>query len=219
MALLEVYWSFRSPYSYLAIGRLAAIREHYAIDVSFRPVRPLAIREPDFFERARKQFLPYLFRDCPREAERLGVPFGLPSRDPIVMDMETGEVAPEQPMMNRIMALGIAACDAGRGLEFAHAVSTRIWTGEPWFEDEALGAAALEAGLELPGLEGWARDNAEKITKIIEANEAAQLELHWGVPLMVLDGEPFFGQDRLSSLEWRLKQRGLSRMDGGGQSA
>ncbi|MEO1135764.1 MAG: DsbA family protein [Pseudomonadota bacterium] len=219
MALLEVYWSFRSPYSYLATGRLVAIRENYAVDVSFRPVRPLALREPDFFERARKQFLPYLFRDCPREAERLGIPFALPSRDPVVMNMETGEVAPQQPMMDRIMALSIAACEAGEGLDFAQAVSTRIWTGKPWFEDDALGAAALEAGLELPMLEDWTRDNPEKIAKTIEANEAAQLALHWGVPLMVLDGEPFFGQDRLPSLEWRLNELGLKRVDGGGQSA
>lgn len=216
MAVLEIFWSFRSPYSYLAIGRLAAMRDAYEVDVKFRPVRPLTLRESDFFERARKQFLPYLFRDCPREAERLGIPFGLPQQDPVIMDMETGTVAPDQPYMTRAMALGVAACEAGKGLEFAKAVSTQIWTGQPWFEDSALGAAAEEAGLNLQTLESWARENPQKISQIIDANEAAQLEQHWGVPLMVLDGEPFFGQDRLDSLEWRLNRLGLARVDGAG---
>ena len=31
------------------------------------------------------------------------------------------------------------------------------------------------------------------------------------VPLMVLDGEPFFGQDRFDLLVWRLEQKDLKR--------
>jgi len=32
---------------------------------------------------------------------------------------------------------------------------------------------------------------------------------HWGVPTRVFEGEPFFGEDRLDVLLWRLKQKGL----------
>jgi 2-hydroxychromene-2-carboxylate isomerase len=209
MAKLDIYWSFRSPYSYLAIGRLCEIAQEYAVDTHFRPVRPLAMREPDFFEKGRKQFLPYLLRDVPREAERLGVSFALPSPDPIVMDMETGKVAPDQPNMNRIMALAIAAIEKGKGIEFAKSASGRIWTGEPWADDEALKSICEDAGLDLDVLDRWAQENQQKISEFIATNEAAQLEYHWGVPLMVLDGEPFFGQDRLDSLVWRLEKLGL----------
>jgi 2-hydroxychromene-2-carboxylate isomerase len=219
MAALEIYWSFRSPYSYLAIGRLTAIRDKYAVEVRFRPVRPLAMREPDFFERGRKQFLPYLFRDVPREAERLGVPFALPNPDPIAMDMVSGKVAADQPLMTRVMALAVAACERGKGLDFARAVSQRIWTGAPWSGDAPLAAAAAEAGLDLETLDAWTQSHEAAIAQTIEANEAAQLLQHWGVPLMVLDGEPFFGQDRLDSLEWRLDKLGLRRVDGAAQSA
>ncbi|GJL92348.1 2-hydroxychromene-2-carboxylate isomerase [Hyphococcus sp.] len=211
MAVLEIYWSFRSPYSYLAIDRLCAIKAAYDLDVSFRPVRPLAMREPDFFERGRKQFVPYLMRDYPREAERLGLAVGFPSPDPIDMDMASGKVAPEQPLISRLMKLAIAACKQGKGLEFARAMSSRIWAGKPWADDESLGAAALEADLDLAALEAWARAHGDEIAKDIAANESAQLLQHWGVPLMVLDGEPFFGQDRLDSLEWRLDKLGLKR--------
>ena len=34
---------------------------------------------------------------------------------------------------------------------------------------------------------------------------------HWGVPMMVFAGEPFFGQDRFDQLKWRLEAQGLQR--------
>lgn len=212
MTKLEIYWSFRSPYSYLAVDRLCDVAEQYDVEIDFRPVRPLALREPDFFTRGRKQFLPYLFRDVPREAERLGISFGMPSPDPIVMDLNSGKVADEQPYMDRIMPLGLAASAMGRGLEFAQVVSRRVWGGAAnWHEDENLAAAATEAGVMLTELDAYVSEHAEQLQADLEHNEAAQLKLHWGVPLMVLDGEPFFGQDRLDSLLWRLDQKGLKK--------
>ena len=32
---------------------------------------------------------------------------------------------------------------------------------------------------------------------------------HWGVPTLVFDGEPFFGQDRIAMAKWRMDQKGL----------
>jgi len=212
VAVLEIYWSFRSPYSYLAIDRLIAIARDYEIEIDFRPVRPLALREPDFFERGRSQFLPYLFQDVPREAERLAIAFAMPQPDPVAMDMASLKIAPEQPIMNKIMGLAIAATKAGYGLEFAQAVGRSIWGGKAdWHKDETLAATLAAKGLALEPLARWVASSAVTIRDVIAANEAAQLKHHWGVPLMVLDGEPFFGQDRLDSLVWRLDQRGLKR--------
>ena len=43
-------------------------------------------------------------------------------------------------------------------------------------------------------------------------NQDAQREGgHYGVPLMVFDNEPFFGQDRFDQLIWRMQQNGLTR--------
>lgn len=212
MARLEIYWSFRSPYSYLACDRLQAIKRDYDLDTEFRPVRPLALREPDFFSKGRKQFIPYLLKDTMREAERLGLSMAFPNPDPIRMDLTSGTVDADQPYMDRIMPLGIAACEAGGGLEFAAAVSRRVWSGEEnWFEDAKLTAAAAEAGLDFAALDAWAASRRDEVADIIARNEAAQVEHHWGVPLMVLNGEPFFGQDRIDALIWRLNGLGLRR--------
>lgn len=213
MATLEIYWSFRSPYSYLAIDRLADIARQYAVAVDFRPVRPLAMREPDFFERGRPQFLPYLFKDVLREAERLGIPFGFPQPDPIRMDMSTGKVDADQPLMTPLMARALAACEQGRGLEFAQVVGRNIWGGRVnWHEDEAMTEAAARVGLDLAALDAWASSNSEKVRLAIKTNEAAQLIQHWGVPLMVLNGDdPYYGQDRIDALRWKLDKDGLAK--------
>ncbi|NWG70138.1 MAG: DsbA family protein [Parvularculaceae bacterium] len=210
MPRLDIYWSFRSPYSYLAIDRLCDIARTYPIETRFRPVRPLAMREPDFFEKNRPQFLPYLFKDVWRESQRLGVTFASPRPDPIAMDFATGKVAADQPVMEKLMGLAVAAVEHGKGLEFAQSVARRIWGGvENWDAGGPMAEACAAAGLDLYELERWARDNPRLIAETVAESEAEQLKHHWGVPLMVLDDEPFFGQDRLDSLVWRLQQLGL----------
>jgi 2-hydroxychromene-2-carboxylate isomerase len=52
--------------------------------------------------------------------------------------------------------------------------------------------------------------NPDHYRAAIDANQEAQRAAgHYGVPLMALEGEPFFGQDRFDQLVWRLKQKGL----------
>ena len=72
--------------------------------------------------------------------------------------------------------------------------------------------ATAKAGLDLAKLDSKIEADVDHFEAIITANEAAQKEAgHWGVPLMVFQGEPFFGQDRLSHLIWRLEQNGLQK--------
>ena len=163
------------------------------------------MREPDFFEKNRPQWLPYLVKDVVREAARLGVPFAFPRPDPIAMNMGTGKVDAEQPLIDRLMRLGVAAeATEKAGLRFARAAARRIWGGtENW--PDFLDDTAAESGLNLATLEAFAAAAPRKVADIIAQNETEQMAHHWGVPLMVLDGEPFFGQDRLDSLVWKLE--------------
>ena len=52
---IDLYFSLRSPYSYLILPRIKMLRDQYNIDVNFKLVYPLAIREPEFFKK--KNFL------------------------------------------------------------------------------------------------------------------------------------------------------------------
>jgi 2-hydroxychromene-2-carboxylate isomerase len=55
-------------------------------------------------------------------------------------------------------------------------------------------------------------EEAARLDLEISMNQDAQREGgHYGVPLMVFDNEPFFGQDRFDQLIWRMQQNGLTR--------
>lgn len=209
----EVYWSFRSPYSYLATPRLAALARDHDVAPNIRIVRPLAVRVPDHFERMDPLWRPYLFLDTRRTAEFLGIPFQRPDPDPIVQDPVTNEIAAEQPYIRDLSHLGIAAVQAGRGLAYVHEVSSMLWGGavKGWNDGDHLARAAARAGLDHADLLARIAADPEACDRALEANEAELRSFgHWGVPTFVFRNEPFFGQDRFDVLVWRLKTAGLA---------
>jgi 2-hydroxychromene-2-carboxylate isomerase len=209
----DLYFSFRSPYSYLAVGRYRAMAEEWDLDIALRPVYPLAIRQPDFFERNHPNWLGYTMRDVVRVAQFEGIAMGFPRPDPIVQDIATRKIASEQPYIRRITRAGQVAARRGSGLVFAHEVSQLIWGGaENWHEGDHLAKAAARAGLDFEEIEAEVLADAETLDAEIAANQAAlEASGHWGVPTLVFEGEPFFGQDRIEMVLWRLQQRGLEK--------
>jgi len=209
---LDVFWSFRSPYSYLATPRLVQMQRAYDLDIAVRPVYPIALRIPGFFKKVNPLWPPYLMKDCARIAEMNGMPFAWPRPDPIVQDFQTLEVAADQPYIHRLTRMGVAAQRRGRGLDFIDEVSRLTFGGvQGWNEGDHLARAAVRVGLDLAELDAAITADPAGFDAEIEANEAAQKAAgHWGVPLMVFRGEPFFGQDRLDVLLWRMQQAGLA---------
>ncbi len=208
---VDVYWSFRSPYSYLATGRLVRFQADYDLEINLKPVLPLAVRSPEFFQRVNPLFPAYLMRDTVRIAESLGIPYAWPQPDPVVMDRETRTFPKEQPHIHRLTRLGVAAAEHGRGLPFVNEVSRIIFGGRirGWNDGSHLADATARAGLDLVELDA-AIAAAERYDAIISQNQKAlEAAGHWGVPTMVFRDEPFFGQDRLDLLLWRLTQHGL----------
>ena len=208
---IDVFWSFRSPYSYLATGRLVDLHARYDLDLQVRPVLPIAVRTPEFFQRVNPLFGPYLVRDVLRLGEFHGIPIRWPRPDPVVMNPD-GSYPLEQPTIHRLTRLGVAAAERGRGLPFLDEVSKLIWSGsvDGWHEGDHLARASERAGLELAELDAAIEKDPQHFVDVIEHNQQAlEAAGHWGVPTMVLEGEPFFGQDRLDLLLWRLEQAGL----------
>jgi 2-hydroxychromene-2-carboxylate isomerase len=209
----DLFWSFRSPYSYLVTKRLAALERDYDVKALVRPVYPIAVRIPGFFKQVNPMWPPYLMKDTRRIAEMEGLPYAWPSPDPILMDMKSGEVASDQPYISRLTRAGVLAAERGRGLTFLDEVSSVIFGGvKNWHEGGHLRQAAKRAGLDMDELDETAAREADRLEAVIAANEAAQKAAgHWGVPLMAFAGEPFFGQDRVDHLIWRMKQHGLRK--------
>jgi 2-hydroxychromene-2-carboxylate isomerase len=214
---IDLFWSFRSPYSYLATGRLVRLAAEYDLDIRVRPVLPLAVRDPGFFDRVSPLWPPYVLRDTMRVAQYYGIDYGWPRPDPIVQDFANRTIPKEQPYIHRLTRLGVAVAQRGRGLPFIDEVAQIIWNGkiDGWHQGAHLAEATARAGLDLAEIDAAIAADPGRHDAVIEKNQEDHLAAgHWGVPTMVFEGEPFFGQDRIDLLVWRLQQHGLRRRGG-----
>ncbi|QHJ09909.1 hypothetical protein FX988_00117 [Paraglaciecola mesophila] len=208
---VDVYFSFRSPYSYLVTPDLLKLRDDYRVNLNLKPVLPIALRTKEtlFDDPVGQKKVRYIILDAMRRAEYLGMTIAVPNPDPIVQNMATFELSEEQPFIYRLTALGVEAQRQGKGIDFAYAVSHLIWTGTPnWDQGSKLHDAIASIGLDLTQMDAAIQEYDFMLE--IEQNQKQLEEAgHWGVPTMVYNLEPFFGQDRINTLRWRLDKQGL----------
>ena len=136
----DLYWSMRSPFCYLALDRVLALRAHFDVAVNLRIVYPVAIRNPDFFKTAPTHYRSYHLRDSNRVAEFLGIAYRRPIPDPIEQDLETSEIAQNQPFIHQLTCLAAAAVEAGKGK-----ISMSAWTTAGQIAPRSLGAGQDQA--------------------------------------------------------------------------
>ncbi|MGT2502862.1 DsbA family protein [Bradyrhizobium guangxiense] len=211
---VDLFFSFRSPFSYLALPKTLKLVEQYDLAVNLRPVYPLAVRVPGFFKKANPQFARYVVRDSTRVAEYEKIPFRFPRPDPIVQDMSSLDVAAEQPYIHRLTRLGAMAQLEGRSLEFTYAIARVLWDGSVagWNEGDHLARAAANAGFDLAAMDAAITADPDRYEQVIAGNEKDHAASgHWGVPTFVFENEPFFGQDRIDLLVWRMQSKGLTK--------
>ncbi|MBI1340012.1 2-hydroxychromene-2-carboxylate isomerase [bacterium] len=215
--VFDFYFSFRSPYSYLATPQIETLLAKHDAICRVKIVRPIAVRIPGFFQKVNPLWPPYLARDTYRIAQMMDIPYRWPRPDPIVQNPSTREVAADQPYIMPVSRMGAAAEEAGKGFAFVRRAAHAIWSGEvdDWHLGDHLKLAADASGLDGAAITATASTEAERLDAVILANEDAQPKAgHWGVPLFVFEDEPFFGQDRIDHLIWAMKQRGLQPRQG-----
>ena len=210
---IDLYFSYRSPYSYLILPRMLKLKEKYDIEINFKVVYPIAIRMPEWFEG--KNFFTFFFFkmiDMRLQAKKLGIPFTSKLKpDPIRQNIMTGKISSHQPYIFDICHLGQMAQMKGVGMEFAFEVSSLIFGGvENWNNDENLSEAAKKVGLDLTQLRESVNVHEEEIIGQIKQNQVDQLNAgHHGVPLTVIGDKHFFGQDQFDKIMETLKEKGL----------
>ena len=211
---VDLFFSFRSPYSYLALPKTVKLVADYDAAVNLRPVYPLAVRVPGFFKKTNRQFARYVVLDSSRVAKHENIPFRFPRPDPIVQNMATLEVAEHQPYIHRLTRLGAMAQLEGRSLVFVEAIARVLWDGSVngWHEGDHLANAAAKAGFDLAAMDAAITADPDRYEQVISGNERDHAASgHWGVPTFVFENEPFFGQDRIELLIWRMQGKGLTR--------
>lgn len=191
---VEFFFSFRSPYSYLAAERAFALADKWDIALIYQGVRPMVTRGVPLPSSKKL----YILRDAEREARRLGIPFGN-MHDPL------GEGA------LRCLRVGELAKDQGKERTFVTRTARAIWSGAADVtRDEVLRPLCEGAGL------AWdeCREalKSEALLQRCEQNvERLRSYGQWGVPTFVFKGEPFWGQDRIEDLERVLEDAGVAR--------
>ena len=69
---LDIFWSARSPYSYLAMKPLAELREKYNVELRYQIIQPMVMRGM----KINPEKGLYIVKDCMRIANENNIPFG-----------------------------------------------------------------------------------------------------------------------------------------------
>lgn len=185
---LEFFYSFRSPYSYLAAVQLQRLLPRIKRPVAIRPVLPMAMR--GFTVPLAKRL--YILRDTAREAAQLDIPFGF-ACDPI----GAGAM--------RCLKTFPLATDTQQQLDFLVSASRAAWSeGIDLASDAGLRLAAERAGLNWHEVE--ARLNGDDIAYAEQNREALFAAGFWGVPSFRLGEFGTWGRDRLWMIEELLRR-------------
>jgi 2-hydroxychromene-2-carboxylate isomerase len=223
---VDVIWSMRSPYSYLVLQRLVWLNSNYNVDVTVRAVMPIAVRSTKGGSGSAGGAFAiwYKFTDTVWDTVRMGqyegVPFKWAMPDPIWQTIHPVQrenwlyVHPpeKQPYIGWIVRLAAYAQMKGKSLEYVAQISHLIWSGEvdhwPAYVKERFNQIE---GLDYDEAISYIKKNPEKVDAIWLENSSIQTQAgHGGVPLMIFQGEPFFGGDRFDPFVWRLYQSGLT---------
>ncbi len=191
---LEMFISFRSPYSYLATRRVMAIADAFGLELVIRPVLPMVMRQMQ----VPRNKLAYIVFDASREARRRGVPFG-EIADPLGSGIE------------RCHAVFSYARNERRERDYVIAVGEAIWAhGVDVSTDAGMREVADRSGLFWPEVvDAMKRDEWRDIA---EENRASMMDSGcWGVPTMRIGDFVVWGQDR----DWLLVRHLEEHCDSG----
>lgn len=196
------YFDFTSPYSYLASEKIDALAEQYGRKVQWRPILLGGVFKALGTVSLVKQpgQAAYSVKDFARSARFLGVPYVQPATFPILT------VAPSRAYY------WLHGHDCGLARRFAHEVFRAYFAESRDIADTAVvmelaakvspnktALAALEQGMNDPAIK-------ERLRAETDAAIAAGV---FGAPWIVIDGEPFWGADRLPQIERWLANQGF----------
>jgi len=183
---LEFWYEFGSTYTYLSVMRIEALAEAAGVPLAWKPfllmpvLDHLGVGNPFTTNTAKGA---YMWADLMRRAEALDIPIERPSVYP-----------PNSLVTARVARLGL---DEGWGVAFTKEAFRRHWmNGVIIGTDENTQSSLIAAGQDPePTL---ARALAEANKEALRAQTAQAIELGlFGAPSFVVDGEIFWGDDRL----------------------
>ncbi len=181
---LELFWSIRSPYSYVGIVRGRQLAQHYQVPLVIKPVLPMVMRGMQVPPTKSN----YIARDLKREADQLGIPFGRIA-DPLGVGVE------------RCYALVELARSQGKLNDYLESYARGVWAeGIRSETDRGLKILVERVGLSWAAARPLLADDSWRQWAQSNQDELFSHDL-WGVPSFVYGDTKVFGQDRLDQVE------------------
>ena len=188
---IEFYFDFSSPYGYFAASKIEDIAARHGRTVTWRPILLGAV-----FKVTGQQPLPsiplksdYVKRDLDRTARLYNVPFKLPTKFPIATTAPARafyHLNNRDPALAKRLALALFVAYFADDVDISKAENTVD--------------IAAHAGVDRDEMTQALNDQAVKDRLRREVDAAVALGV-FGSPYIVIDGEPFWGSDRLDQVE------------------
>ena len=188
---IDFYFDFSSPYGYIASTAIDELAARHRREVAWRPILLGAV-----FKITGGQPLPtipmkgsYAAHDFARSARLLGIPYKFPSRFPI------SGTAPSRAFY------WLAGRDPAAAKRLAQALYRAYFAEDRDISNpEVTGNVAARVGLDKAEVLKALEEPAVK--ERLRSEVAAAIERGvFGSPYVIVDGEPFWGADRLDQVE------------------
>jgi len=192
--IIEFYFDFASPYAYLAAQKIDSLGERFDYDIIWKPM----LLGASFRETGGQPLttIPlkgeYSVHDMNRMARHMKVPFRIPDEFPL---MTTGAGRIFYWIEDNYGGQEKAAIFAKATLKAYFAENRNI------SDTKVLGELADEAGVDANKAVGAISDDKYKTTLKTITDDAVNRGV-FGAPFFFVDGEPFWGSDRI----WMMKK-------------
>jgi 2-hydroxychromene-2-carboxylate isomerase len=192
MKPIDFWFSIGSTYTCLTVLRLPAYAEAHGITFAWRPfnVRTILIEQNNIPFANKPVKAAYMWRDIARRAGKYGLSLTLPAPYPLE----------HLPLANQVALLGM---QEGWGKEYVVATYRRWFQlGQPAGSEPNLSESLREIGQDPERVVAAARSEAIE-RALAEETELARSIGVFGAPSFVVDGEVFWGDDRLDdAVSW-----------------
>jgi 2-hydroxychromene-2-carboxylate isomerase len=196
---IKLYYDYKSPFTYLAMAPAYALMESHRVRLNYIP-RELNVRGAyggDLDQRSERDWrkVRYLYLDARRWANARGLIIRGPQK---IFDSKLALMS------------GLWADQQGKFRPYSDRVFERFFKRELNIEDsDALATVMKEVGLDADGFNRYAANDGPR--ELEDAFATGDRDGVFGVPTLIVDGEPFWGNDRVEWVAKKLDAMGLKR--------
>ena len=186
---VEVYYSFQSPYCYLALDAIYDFERTYDIELLWQPFSARAAGQQLAPGSINPDKLSYIFEDTKRTAESCNIPMIFPEAWPEL------EFDP-----SRITRGAVVASDMGILLEYNYKVFHRCWgLGQNPNEDNFMNELCDELDIDIGEFlsKVSSSDTRERVKGIFKRGRKMGV---FDIPTIIIDKDRFFGFDKIVGL-------------------